>query len=382
LSARTAWYNASMTDRRESGLRFIAVIVGIILVFAAFAGVLVFANIQRGPTFRVAFVVVESIPVGERLRSQHVTFESVTMQPALANMYVLEDEFPRYEGQIVLDNLRYGQALMKSHLISGQARSRYASFIEDPENVVLYVPLRNVTSIPRVTPGDYIDLWLVFGDAQNIADLMDPTPTPTPFAVETIGPLFLTPESLTPTPAPTDVIADDVIFATETPTPTATAIVRFPMADLLVRSALVIDLDKRPGREEGEADRVVGLTVVVNRNISTRLLFGINSGAKIVIGISAPNDGDPNVISPFPVPYDYEQFRIDTRSKISEAAKLGWFGPYQSGLWDVYLQAFSPDVYQSIQATRQAVLESVGRANLARPYALPTTTPRPTPAQP
>jgi hypothetical protein len=223
---------------------------------------------------------------------------------------------------------------------------------------------------------------MVFGDAQNIADLMDPTPTPTPFAIETIGPLFLTPESLTPTPVPTEATTGEDIIATETPTPTATAIVRFPMADLLVRSALVIDVDRRPGREEGESDRIVGLVVVVNRNISTRLLFGINSGAKIVIGISAPNSGDPNVISPFPVPYDYEQFRIDTRSKISEAAKLGWFGPYQSGLWDVYLQAFSPDVYQSIQATRQAVLESVGRANLARPYALPTTTPRPTPAQP
>jgi len=367
-----------MSNQRDSLLRLIAIVVGIGMVVAAFFLVILFGRSQQAPTFRVAVVRVDDIAVGDTLRSEQVLFEPFAINPGLANLYVTEEEFQNYVGRQVITPLRYGQPVQKSALLSSGSRNRYASFLDNPDQVVMYVPVADMV-FPPIAPGDRIDIWMVLGSAQGYDNLLDPTPTPTPFLPENLLGTLLPPlpdvTATVPPPLPEDVALTPEVDVTLTPTPTATAIVRFPIADLIAQGILVIDTDVRPPANERERPRLVGLLAVVPRQVSTRLLFALNSGARIVIAISAPFESNETNLSPFPVPYDYEQFRLDTRAKIEQAARLGFFGPYQNGLWDAYLQAFMPDVYLNIQATRQAALQEINRDGLPRPYALPTNTP-------
>ena len=161
-------------------LRVGFVLLGALMVVAAFAGVIFLGIGTNPPPLRIA-VVTRDLPRGESLRPGDFRVVEQIIDPRLAQLYVQENELPSYLGAYVIDTLRKGDPLNKVKLARGkdsQLHQRYALVLNNPDDVVMTLPV-NPDIIPsRISAGDFVNILFAGGSEGGLSRLPDETVVP------------------------------------------------------------------------------------------------------------------------------------------------------------------------------------------------------------
>jgi len=283
-------------------VRFSLTLIGLVIVAGAFLGVLFLGAGARPAPSRVA-VVARDINAGEVVQAADLRIVEQIADASLVRLWVQESELPAYLGSVAADPMRRGEPLVKAKLVSGQpGGGRYATILDNPESVIMTLPVDPRLVPERIARGDRINLIIALGSG-DFARFPDPTPeppTPTPLAAPFAG--DASPGLIAPTPTP-DPFAE--IAATLTPTPTPAILM--PMADLILESVEVIDVvrERRQNPQFGQAagqsafieGDIQALVVRVPRTYQTVLSWAAAAGA-LRYAIASPLL-DPTV-APFP----------------------------------------------------------------------------------
>ena len=161
-------------------LRIGFVLLGALMVVAAFAGVIFLGIGTNPPPLRIA-VVTRDLPRGESLRPGDFRVVEQIIDPRLAQLYVQENELPSYLGAYIIDTLRKGDPLNKVKLAQGkdsQLHQRYALVLDNPDDVVMTLPV-NPDIIPaRISAGDFVNILFAGGSEGGLSRLPDATALP------------------------------------------------------------------------------------------------------------------------------------------------------------------------------------------------------------
>ncbi|NJM40118.1 MAG: hypothetical protein HC853_04815, partial [Anaerolineae bacterium] len=90
-------------------------LIGVLMVVAAFLGVLYLGIGTNPPPLRIA-VASQDVPQGERLQANHYRIVDQIIDPRLASLYVQESELTEYEGAYIVETLRRGDPINKVKL--------------------------------------------------------------------------------------------------------------------------------------------------------------------------------------------------------------------------------------------------------------------------
>lgn len=170
-------------------MKRLQLIIGVVLAAAAFAGVLALNNLLRPPTYDV-MVVIQEVPAFTELDDDMVALDAQTMSRAVAEKYVLYDEWQRLlaEGVVAVENLHPGQPLLREQVASGaeaEGLSRLAVALNDPDRVILSVPV-DPNDLPSIVPGDVAALFFTAGSIRasemttEVVSFAGVAPTPAP----------------------------------------------------------------------------------------------------------------------------------------------------------------------------------------------------------
>lgn len=208
-------------------LRIALILLGLVIVAAAFAGVLFLGALDNKPPLRVVVSARDFAP-GERLAPADLRVVEQVIDPGLASLYVQEAELSAYAGAVAVDPIRRGDPLNKVKLTRDElSPPRYALALADPNDVVMVLPV-NAEIIPaRVAAGDFVNITFVVGADAGLSQL--PAETPQAFAL----PTELAGAALPDQPV---ILATPVVSASPTPE------LVLPIADLMLEHVPVLDV--------------------------------------------------------------------------------------------------------------------------------------------
>jgi hypothetical protein len=141
-------------------LRIGIVVLGLALIALPFAAHLYIDARNSVSVVHIA-VVRRDIEPGHAIALDDVRFEEQVLNPSLAKLYVKRDEFDDFADGFVVDRIRTGEPLLKVKLVSsdqGLRLKRYALALEDPNDVIMTLPVG-----PDLIPG-----YISTGDSVNI----------------------------------------------------------------------------------------------------------------------------------------------------------------------------------------------------------------------
>jgi hypothetical protein len=252
-------------------VRFFLTLVGLALVAAAFLGTLYFGSVNNRPVSRV-LMAYRDIGVGERINAADLKVAELPLDPGLARLYVTESELDQFQSAVVVDVLRRGDPLskaklnVKGDLASGGARGRYALVLDNPNDVVLTLPVEQ----------DYIPNGLSTSDSVNILLVAGNDINQLPRAREES---VVSASSQTATPTPR---------ANAMPQATPTPQLALPLADVMLERVPVLDVNRkqlpnpnagpdRPGEPAFVNGEITSIVVKVPRTHQAILSFGAST---------------------------------------------------------------------------------------------------------
>lgn len=189
-------------------LRIALTLLGLLIVVAAFAGVLLLGAATNKPPLRIVVSARDFAP-GEPISIGDLRIVEQVLDPNLASLYVQEADLPAYANAFAVDPIRRGDPLNKVKLtLNADSPKRYALVLNNPDDVVMVLPVSPDVIPSRIAAGDFVNINFVVGSESAMSKL--PGETPTPFAAPMITPaVVLSPEmTLSPTPDLVLPIAD------------------------------------------------------------------------------------------------------------------------------------------------------------------------------
>ena len=150
-------------------MRKLQVLIGIVLAVVAIVAVLFIGRLNKPVTFEVV-VAREEIPAYTALSGSEVTVDTQSLNPAVAQTYVLAGEFEAMlaEGVVAVEVLHRGQPLLRAQVASGadaEGLSRLAVALTEPDRVIFPVPV-DQDELPALVPGDVVALFFSAGQVQ------------------------------------------------------------------------------------------------------------------------------------------------------------------------------------------------------------------------
>jgi hypothetical protein len=281
-----------MNTQIRPAIRIFLTLIGVLLVVAAFAGVLLLGTMTSRPTLRVA-VAVRDLNIGERLGMSDFRIVDQMIDPSLGRLYVQAPEIDAYLDKVIVDVIRRGDPLNKIKLAAGDdasAMRRYTLVLTNADDVLMTLPVNPDLIPPKLAAGDYVNILFTAGDEAGINRL--PTDLQ---GVGVSGGLVSSPTPLPALPAPADPN-----LPTSTPIPTPTPAVALPLADLMLQRVPVVDVtyQKLQNPRYGAMDSagndqlfidgpITSIVVKVPRQYQTLLGFGIAT-SKLRFAIASP----------------------------------------------------------------------------------------------
>jgi hypothetical protein len=209
-------------------LRSATFTIGILLAGLAFVGFLMLGGMMAPPPYSVV-VAVQDIPAFSTLDPNALGVDAERINNQVAQTLVLRDEIDQYVGGFMLENVRAGEPLRKSAIVTQgnpQAINRLALVMTDPDKVAMVIPVDPKTAPSQIAPGDWLDLVVGFapgnittGSNSTFSSLLAP-PTavspivsfgPTPVSGARPAPtLPINPSPLSPTTNSGNVSANDM----------------------------------------------------------------------------------------------------------------------------------------------------------------------------
>lgn len=264
-------------------LRIGLVALGVVMTILPFVAHLLIDAQSKVSAQQIA-VVRRDIEAGQSIELGDVRFEEQVLNPSLARLYVRRDEFEQYSGGFVVDRMRMGEPLLKVKLLGGDhglALKRYALALDNPDDVIMTLPVGPDLIPGRISAGDAVNIIFASGGALSDRGLQ-----PRPGGVTVLA--------ASAAPAPEGVQA--------TP-PEASAVV-LPVADVMLENVEIIEVTRAvrtdiEGAVEAEDTGPVSAIVVrVPRAFQTLLAFG-SSTSQLRFAIASPRV-DPGALSPAP----------------------------------------------------------------------------------
>jgi hypothetical protein len=156
--------------------RPVLTLLGFLLVIGAF-GVFLFAGkVFNPPPYQIMVAVVDIRP-GDEITPDKLIMDEQRMDPGVVQRYVRAEELERYLGAVALETIYTGENLTKLRLATADnslARQyRFAATVEDPEQVVMVLPVDSQTCPGKIVPGDYVNLVFGAGNQQRLSNLPD-----------------------------------------------------------------------------------------------------------------------------------------------------------------------------------------------------------------
>ncbi len=150
-------------------MRKLQILLGIVLAVVAVLAVLFLGRLNQPVTFEVV-VIREETPAFTELTGDMVTVDTQSLNPAVAETYVLASEFEAMmaEGAVAVEVLHRGQPLLRAQVASGvdaEGLSRLAVALTDPDRVIFPVPV-DQDELPALVPGDVVALFFSAGQVQ------------------------------------------------------------------------------------------------------------------------------------------------------------------------------------------------------------------------
>jgi len=150
-------------------MRKLQILLGIVLAVVAVLAVLFLGRLNQPVTFEVV-VIREETPAFTELTGDMVTVDTQSLNPAVAETYVLASEFEAMmvEGAVAVEVLHRGQPLLRAQVASGvdaEGLSRLAVALNDPDRVIFPVPV-DQDNLPALVPGDVVALFFSAGQVQ------------------------------------------------------------------------------------------------------------------------------------------------------------------------------------------------------------------------
>ena len=347
-------------------------LIGLVLVLAAFVAFFLVANILNPPPTRI-LVASRDIAAGEALSPALAELAEVALPQSA--LFVREADLAEYEGAVFVEAVHQDEPLHKASLVlagNPAAAGRSALALDDPNLVAFVIPVSPETAPGGLQVGDRVDLTLGVGSATFLSGVLASVPTPDPFEPREVfvggqvtvdGQQFLTPVvpsgAFLPTPE-----------ATPTPRQTEPALVSLPIAKTLVRSARVLEVvykrSPNPAFTGSESDSaylrgdVQAIVVAIPRGAQEVVTFALANG-QVRVSVRSPlanSDADePTMGMSWDdlVAFFYAERALGLSAIDGQTVLLG---PGASALWPTQLALMQP----TATATQ-----------------LPTTTPTPTP---
>jgi hypothetical protein len=255
-----------------------------LIVVAAFAGVLLLGAATNKPPLRIVVSARDFAP-GEQLSMNDLRVVEQVLDPNLASLYVQEADLPAYAGAFAVDPIRRGDPLNKIKLtLNAVNPKRYALALDNPDNVVMVLPVSADVIPSKIAAGDFVNINFVVGSDSAMSQL--PGETPTPFVAPVI---FNGNQPITPAV----VMSPELALS---PTPDLV----LPVADLMLEHVPVLDVSyeqvqnlnaRSMNDETGESTYVDGaiksIVVRVPKSYQTLLAFASATG-KLRYAISSP----------------------------------------------------------------------------------------------
>ncbi len=251
-------------------------LLGVLMVIAAFLGVLYLGIGTNPPPLRIA-VAAHDLLQGEYLTSGAYRIVDQIVDPRLASLYVQENELADYDGAFIVETLRKGDPINKVKLALDGTTAltrRYALALQNPDDVIMTLPVNPDVIPAKVSSGDFVNILFAGGNESGLSRLPESTPVPD-LPIANSDPLLMEPISIT------------------TSQPDAIAL---PLADLMLEHVLVLDVNFQPtsqgynetGTEQVVADGPISSIVVkVPRSHQTLLMFGAST-SKLRFAIASP----------------------------------------------------------------------------------------------
>lgn len=150
-------------------MRKLQILLGLALAVVAVVAVLFLGRLNKPVTFEVV-VAREEIPAYTELSGDAVTVDTQSLNPAVAETYVLADEFQAMlaSGVVAVEVLHRGQPLLRAQVASGadaEGLSRLAVALTEPDRVIFPVPV-DQDELPALVPGDVVALFFSAGQVQ------------------------------------------------------------------------------------------------------------------------------------------------------------------------------------------------------------------------
>lgn len=266
-------------------IRLSLVVLGALLVVGAFAAVLTLGIGTNPPPLRIA-VAARDIAQGDPLTPDAYRIVEQIIDPRLAQLYVQEDELARYADAFVVETLRRGDPINKVKLAMGNdatALRRYALALNDPDDVIMTLPVNPDVIPAKIAPGDFVNILFAGGSEAGIHRLPDPTPAPD------------LPVALPAADAEPASLSLGALAQAAEPTPD----VVLPMADLMLEHVAVLDVNYQQlqntsygigaaGNEQPFIDGpITSIVVKVPRSHQTLLAFGA-SVSRLRFSVASP----------------------------------------------------------------------------------------------
>ena len=267
-------------------IRVALTLFGILIVFAAFGGVIVVGALRNPPPLRIA-VAFRELPAGAKLQPDDIKIEDQMLDPRLASLYVQEVDLNAYIGATSVDNIRRGEPLIKDKFATDDAArssNRYSAQLTDPNLVVITLPA-NPDIIPgKVKAGDFVNIIFAAGAETNLSRLpsaKDPQ----------VGVQFAAPANASPEVQQIDGMQMTMTVAQNT--------VDLPLADVLLEHVEILDVNYAQAQNAmySNADAqsaqaystgpISGIIVRVPRSYQAFLAFAAANG-KIRYAVSSP----------------------------------------------------------------------------------------------
>lgn len=226
-------------------MRTITFIIGIALTIFSFIALTVYGQ-ARQPVIYSVVVAGEKIEDGERLDVSKLRVARVTVPSGIIDQYLQEKELPEYAGAIVQGGFLRGELIQKSRLIHSSnplGEERVILALDKPSLAAISLPSSKVIIPEGVERGQCLDLIVGF-------PRMDKTGEPGMMK------------------------GSEVIY---------------PLAKAIVRGARVLRVEKEmvPNPQYGTVagappyifGRVLGITVVIPREVEELVKFALDSGS-------------------------------------------------------------------------------------------------------
>jgi hypothetical protein len=267
-------------------LRIALTLLGMLIVVAAFAGVLLLGAATNKPPLRIVVSARDFAP-GEQLSTNDLRVVEQVLDPNLASLYVQEADLPAYAAAFAVDPIRRGDPLNKVKLtLNAVNPKRYALALDNPDDVVMVLPVSPDVIPSKIAAGDFVNINFVVGTESSMSQLPDTSPTP--FAAPVIfngnqpitTMVVLSPElTLSPTPELVLPVADLMLE-------------HVPVLDVTYEQVQNLNARSSMNGEAGESPTSIdgaikSIVVCVPKSYQTLLAFASATG-KLRYAISSP----------------------------------------------------------------------------------------------